>query len=123
MVSIFPVNRSQRALSDLTGRFPHASSQRHEYVLVVYHCDSNFILAEPIKNRQAATITKAWEKINALLKTRGEQPLLYIMDNEISNDLRKAFLKNKVEFQLVPPPICTDEMPPKEPSEHSRTTL
>ena len=39
------------------------------------------------------------------LKLRGEQPLLYILDNEILQDLRKVFLKNKVDFQLVPPRI------------------
>ena len=103
MVSLFPVNRSQRAFSDLMGRFPHASSQGHEYIFVLYHYDSNATFAEPVKNRQAATLTKAWEKINAILKARGEQPLLYILDNEISKDLRKAFTKNKVDIQLVPP--------------------
>ena len=98
MVALLPVNRSQRAFSDLTGRFPHKSTRGHEYVFVLYHYDSNAIFAEPVKNRQAATLTRAWEKINALLKSKGEQPLLYILDNEISQDLRKAFSKNKVAF-------------------------
>ena len=103
MVSLFPVNRFQKAFSDLTGRFPHKPSRGHEYVFVLYHYDSNDIFAEPVKNRQAETLTQALEKINSLLKSRGEQPLLYILDNEISQDLRKAFSKNKVAFQLVPP--------------------
>ena len=51
MVSIFPVNRSQRAFSDLTGRFLHASSRGHKYILVVYHYDSTTILAKPFKNQ------------------------------------------------------------------------
>ena len=124
MVSLFPVNRSQRAFSNLTGRFPHASSRGHEYIFVLYHYDSNAILAEPVKNWQAATLTKAWEKVNTLLKNRGEQPLLYILDNEISQDLRKSFIKNKVVFQLVPPHMHRRNAAEREreQSGHSKTT-
>ena len=51
MVSLLPVNRSQKAFSDLTGRFPHKSTRGHEYVFVLYHYDSNAIFAKPVKNR------------------------------------------------------------------------
>jgi len=92
-----------KAFSDLTGRFPHRSSWGNEYILVVYHYDSNAILVEPVKNRQAATLTEAWKKLNKKLKQRGEQPVLYILDNEFLQDLRTAFFKTKVAFQLAPP--------------------
>ena len=44
---------------DLTGRFPYRSAQGNEYILVAYHNDVNTILAQPLKNRQAASITEA----------------------------------------------------------------
>ena len=98
-----PFLPKEKAFSDLTGRFPHRSSRGTEYLLVVYHHDSNAILVEPVKNRQAAEITRAWKNIHETLKQRGEQPKIYILDNEVSNDLKKAFLKNKVNFELIPP--------------------
>ena len=47
---------------DLTGRFPYRSAQGNEYILVAYHYNANAILAQPLKNRQVASITEAWEK-------------------------------------------------------------
>ena len=52
-----PFLPKEKAFSDLTGRFPHRSSRGTEYLLIVYHHDSNAILVEPVKNRQAAEIT------------------------------------------------------------------
>lgn len=42
---------------DLTGQFPYRSAKGNEYLLIGYHNDANAILAIPIKNRQAETIT------------------------------------------------------------------
>jgi len=92
-----------RAYYDLTGRFPHRSSQGNEYLFVTYHHDSNAILVEPVKKRQASELVRAWEKINATLRQRGENPIKHILDNEMSNNLRKTFFKNKIEFELTPP--------------------
>ena len=63
-----PMRPTENAFSDLTGRFLHCSSQGIEYILVVYHYDSNVILVESVKNCQAAELTIAWEKLNAKLK-------------------------------------------------------
>jgi len=88
-----------KAFSDLTHRFPHRSSQGNEYILVVYHYDSNVILVKPVKIRQAAVLREALEKLNKKLKQQGEQPVLYILDNEMSQELRTAFFKNKVAVE------------------------
>lgn len=53
--------------SDLPGRFLTPSSRGHNYLLVVYDYDSNAIIAEPMKNRQAATIVAAYKTIHSLL--------------------------------------------------------
>ena len=39
------------AYTDLPGRFPYKSSQSNEYMMVVYHYDSNSINVTPLKNR------------------------------------------------------------------------
>ena len=48
----------------MTGRFPYKSARGNQYILAVYHYDINAILAQPIKNREAATITNGWQEIN-----------------------------------------------------------
>ena len=56
--------------------------------MVMYEYDSNSILAEPIKNRQAETIRNAFLKIHKVLKARGIKPKFYIMENGCSSDLK-----------------------------------
>ena len=96
-------SKSDKAYMDLTGRFPHCSSRGHEYILIAYHYDSHAILGLPLKNRQAATITAAWRKLNNKLSTAGVEPNTWILDNEASHDLKSPMTKNKSSFQLVPP--------------------
>ena len=91
--------------TDLTGRFPYRSSRGNEYIMVAYNYDANAILAEPVKNRQALTLTTAWRIIDNKFKTAGVQPRTYVMDNECSNDLKQALQKEKLDLQLVPPHI------------------
>ena len=55
--------------------------------MVMYDYDSNEIRAKPIKNRQAATIHDAFLKIHKILKSRGSDPKVYIMENKCSSDL------------------------------------
>ena len=93
------------AYIDLTGRFPFQSSRGNNYIRVGYHYDSNAILTEPLKNRTASEITKTWKIINNKCAQAGMQPNTYVLDNEISNELRQAFYKQQVTHKLVPPHI------------------
>jgi len=88
------LSSQDKAFMDLTGRFPIRSSRGNEYILIAYHYDSNAILGEPIKNRQAATITSAWLKIHNKLTNSGQKPNLWILDNETSAELRSTMSKN-----------------------------
>ena len=88
---------------DLTGRFPYISAQGNQYILVAYGYDSNAILVEPIKNRNANTITKAWEKIHKKFECAGVAPQTYVLDNEASNLLKAAMKEKEVAHQLVTP--------------------
>ena len=57
-----------------TGRFPYKSSRGNEYILIGYHFDSNAIYGVPLKNRQAATITKVWKQVHNKFQVAGAAP-------------------------------------------------
>ena len=78
---------TQKAYSDLTGKFVCKSSRGNQYLLIIYDYDSNTILQEPLKNRTAGEIKRAWSVIHAKLSAAGVAPSLYILDNEISTEL------------------------------------
>jgi len=105
MSSIFEFNSKEMAYGDMTGRFPFTSSRGNSYVYVMYDFDSNMILVKAVPNRQAATITAAWEELFRQLTKHGHVVSHFVLDNELSNELKKAFEKKKVKFQRVPPNI------------------
>jgi hypothetical protein len=74
-------------------------------MLVVYDYDSNAILVETLKTRQAGEIKTAWLKMHLTLTRHGSTPNLYILDNEASSELKNAMIKYKVNYQLAPPHI------------------
>ena len=90
---------------DFTDKFTYQSIRGNNYIMVAYHCDGNTSIIKAIKNRQAHSIVKAWETINKTLKIAGVQPQMYILDNEYSSDLKIAFRKENINFQLVHPAI------------------
>ena len=94
-----------KAYSDQTGRFPYTSSRGNQYLMIIYDYDSNAILQEPLKNRTASELSRAWTKIHQRLSVGGSTPQLYILDNEFSTELKTTMEKLDVEFQLVPPHI------------------
>ena len=69
----------------------------------MYHYDANAILVTTLQNRQAATITKGYMHLYKRLQQSANAPATYILDNETSNTLLDAFVKNKIQFQKVPP--------------------
>ena len=105
MAKIQQFTATNKAYSDLTGRFPVQSSRGNNYVMVIYSYDANAILAEPLKNRSAGEIVRAWKTINKKLESAGVCPLIYILDNEISQEFKQALHKKDITFQLVPPHI------------------
>ena len=102
MESFVPTNK---LYSDLTGKFVCRSFRGNQYLLIIYDYDSNTILQEPLKNRTAGEIKCAWSFIHAKPSAAGVAPSLYILDNEISTELKTKIEKNNIQFQLVPPHI------------------
>jgi hypothetical protein len=47
--------------TDQTGRFPVVSRKGNKYIMILYDYDSNAILAQPIKDRTAPELLKAFQ--------------------------------------------------------------
>ena len=69
------------------------------------HYNTTKIHATPIKTRYNNIITKAWEDTFAILKKHGKVPNIQILDNECSYNLKQAFDKANVKYQLVLPRV------------------
>ena len=91
------------AYFDLTGRFPQRSMQGNQYLMIDYHYDTNSILAEPMRDRSATSITQAWIKLHKIYEDAAAAPNVYIMDNEFSAELKLALAQNHVKYKKVPP--------------------
>jgi hypothetical protein len=89
--------------TDQTGKFVAPSSTGNNYLLVLYNYDSNAILAEPLKNRTAASILIAYKAVHSTLCAAGLRPQLQCLDNERSAILKDFMHDKHVHFQLVPP--------------------
>ena len=89
--------------TDLTGRFPVQSSRGVNYIFVAYNYDHNAILFQPLKNREADSIVKAWDTNNNRVKIHGEKPKHYVLDNEASKLLMDTMTNQNITFELVPP--------------------
>jgi hypothetical protein len=96
---------SGKSYSDQTGRFIAPSASGMNYLLVLYEYDGNSVHAEPIKNRTAAEIKRAYALILELLKSRGLQPKLQILDNEASKLLIDYINEEGIDHQLAPPHV------------------
>ena len=79
------------AYQDLTGRFPVKLSSGNKYILIGYHYDANCIIGHPVKDRKAPTLTKAQTNLHDEFKQAWVEPDVWILDNEVSNDLKKVF--------------------------------
>jgi hypothetical protein len=88
--------------TDLTGRFPKASSRGYKYILVLYDYDGNSIQAEPMKNRSDAEAIRAYSTIYDELTSKGLKPKFQTMYNEATTALKQLLHSKDIQFQLVP---------------------
>ncbi len=89
--------------TDQTGCFPHLSQSGNQYIMVVYHSDSNLILMEAMRNRTECEIIAAYERIMKRTRKANLTIKKHILDNEASANYKEAIANNKVEYKLVPP--------------------
>jgi len=75
----------------------------NQYIMVLTEVDSDAILVEPMKNRTAGEMIRAYQVLIDRLNLAGIFPKLHILDNECSTELKTVIKTNKMTFQLVPP--------------------
>ena len=69
----------------------------------MYDFDSNIIFGYPIKNRQAKPLTEAWETSQSRRTQHGHPTKHFVLDNEISAELKAAVKEYNFTFKLTPP--------------------
>jgi hypothetical protein len=89
--------------TDQTGRFTVVSSKGYKCIMVLYDYDSNAILAQPIKDRTAPELLKAFQVMEQKLVARGLKLKLMELDNEASKLLKTYLHQQNITFQLVLP--------------------
>jgi hypothetical protein len=87
--------------TDQTGRFPVVSSKGNKYIMILYDYDSNSILDQPIKDRTAPELLRAFQVMEQELVARGLKPKLMKLDNQASKLLKTYLHQQNITFQLV----------------------
>ena len=98
-------NIKNKSYRDQTGKLLHISSRGNQPIMVLYDYDTNLLLITPLPYHQYETITSGWKRLHERLCDNRLSLTLHILDKECSEDMRKAFQKYKVKFELVPPHI------------------
>jgi hypothetical protein len=89
--------------TDQTGIFTVMSSKGNKYIIILYDYDRNAILAQPIKDRTALELLKAFQAMEQELVGRGLKPKLMKLENDASKLLKTYLHQQNITFQLVPP--------------------
>jgi hypothetical protein len=96
-------NATNTAHSDQTGCFPVISSSGNKYIMVLVEINGNFIDAEPMKNKTAGSMVKAYLVLwNQLTASGTVKPTTHLLDNKALEEF-KAVLRKNCTIQLVPP--------------------
>jgi hypothetical protein len=70
--------------------------------MILYDYDINAIMAQPIKDRTAPELLRAFQVMEQELVARGLTPKLMKLDNEASKLLKTYLHQQNITFQLVP---------------------
>ena len=71
--------------------------------MIGYKYDANDITGIQLKNSKAKTLSTAWNTLNDIYTKAGVKPKVWVLDNEISQEFKKALTAQQTDFQLVPP--------------------
>jgi hypothetical protein len=71
--------------------------------MILYEYDSNAILVQPIKDRTAPELLRAFQVMEQELVARGLKPKLMKLENEASKLLKMCLHQQNITFQVVPP--------------------
>ena len=95
----------RKLYSDQTGKFPVTSFKGHQYLMILYDMDNTgSILAEPMRNRSAGEMVRAYQAaMDRLAKSKTKPTMHIVLDNECSTEMKEAIADQGMTMQLVPP--------------------
>ena len=85
--------------SDLAGIFPEISADGNQYILVLIHY-TDYIFIRALKDRHGTEQAKAYDSILQECKEKNMVPTTYMMDNEISPEVKAVLNKYKVNIEI-----------------------
>ena len=89
--------------NDLTGTFPFMSLEGNVCFLVVYHYETNAILALPISGFSDEVIFQAYKVIYEMIESKGFIIRFNVMDNQASKVIKQFLTPKQCELMLVEP--------------------
>jgi hypothetical protein len=89
--------------NNLTRSFPYMSLKGNVSFLIVYHYESNAILALPISGLDNNTIFATYKTQFKFLKSKGHKIRLNMMDNQCTKQIKKNLTANDCDLMLVEP--------------------
>jgi hypothetical protein len=101
-----PTAPTSKYYTDQSRQFPCTSSSGNNYLLLVYHYDTNCILAEPIPNRKANSIVAGHKQIVKRLRLAGVECSFVMLDNECSHALEELFHSKAIKHQKMAAFFC-----------------
>jgi hypothetical protein len=73
------------------------------YFSILYHYESNAILATPVAGLDDVSIYNAYKKYFEDLTAKGFKPKLNVMDNQATRHIKKFLTKNNCKLQIIKP--------------------
>ncbi len=89
--------------NDCTGDFPYMSLDGNVCFFIMYHYETNAILATPIPGLDSANILAAYKKFFEYLISKGFAPKLNVMDNQATKVIKAYLTPRDVALQLIEP--------------------
>ena len=87
----------------MTGNFPFVSLDGSVCYFIMYHYESNSILATPINGLTDTIIFDAYKQRFEILESKGLKVRMNVMDNQETKHIKKFLTKKECEIQLVEP--------------------
>jgi hypothetical protein len=89
--------------NNLRGNFPFMLLDGSVCIFVMYHYETNAILATPIANLDDKSIFKAYKAYFEMIEAKGYKPRVNVMDNQTTKYIKKFLTKKECKLQLVEP--------------------
>ena len=105
MVFMTMVDVDRQLFTDQTGHFTVTSNRGHNYIVIFYAVDPNYIKSYPVKSRHRSELIQAYTEVYQFLRVRGYRPQLHKLDNKTSKDVEAFIAENNTKFQYTPPDI------------------